>query len=291
MTIEATITDGQIVASITGGINIDVDDEALAQALAKHMNMSTPHLVTAAEQLTASELNRRAVASGTTANYTINLPSVNAANEGDGVLVEIARSTTKLITVAAAAASGLFIEGQASVNLAAGEKVLFIYDGTEWVMHNWRRVPFVAEMVNGASITLTADTFVFLPLAVGAQLMNNDLSGLWFSTDRFIAPRESVYTFKLEAWIRITGDPCQYDVGFYENTPPAAPGTPASSRFVRLNAVDYTFQSAVGSISLRVAKGNYVVPMIAIRSPATAGDVVEAATLVTRMTVIETITT
>lgn len=92
--------------------------------------------ITGATTLTA---NRRHVCSGTTADYTVPLPTLTSEDAGARVQVRIAAGLTKLVTVDAG--SGVLIDGQQTRIMWANEVALLMWDGTTWAKVAGKSIP------------------------------------------------------------------------------------------------------------------------------------------------------
>lgn len=98
---------------------------------------------------------RMHVCSGTTADYTVNLPAA-ASNAGKLVAVRMSQSLTRWVTVAGNASE--LIDGRNTRKMWAGESATLLCDGTGWIKVGGRTRPLRAVMVRA-----TADGSFALP--------------------------------------------------------------------------------------------------------------------------------
>lgn len=91
-------------------------------------------------------LGRMHVCSGTSANYTVTLPTATG-NAGKFVGVRMANALTKLVTVAGA--SGQLIDAQNTRAMWAQESAILLCDGTGWTKISGKSRAFSAKMFIG----------------------------------------------------------------------------------------------------------------------------------------------
>ncbi len=276
-------------AGIIGTIEGNTVQESinnLQDVEASLLDLTNAIAVTSATALAVSDINRLIVASGATA-YTINLPLATLA--GAAVKIEIARSTTAVITIQAASGSGKTINTMSAIDMIAGESALFVYDGTNWRTMDWARVPIVAEMLNSGAATLSLTTGAFTDVAMataGTQLMQTNLSALWnVAGGYFTAPRPATYAIDFHVWLEHSSGPGQYDVGAY--TGPTSGATPLSANFIRQSVGTETFRAIQFRATFGISKGDKIFPCVRPLSPLSSAAVVAGASLQSRITVTE----
>lgn len=238
----------------------------------------------------ATELDADAVGKmvyvGGAGSFTLNLPP--ALNVGDGLKLVCARDYAGKLTVQAAAASGLDVDGRSALVMLAGESATMVYQGADgWLKLDAVERPVIAELLtDGVAINFVPDDeYVPIPMIAGDQLMNINLATLWLSGGYFTAPRTSVYDFDIHFWTTITGGPGYVDIAYYIAA--ATGGAPDVKNRDRLwfggaanGKVAYTSRA-------RVNEGDKIIPVIrVINPPITAGQVT---TLASKMTVSEVV--
>lgn len=272
--------DGVVVSDKDPYLGIDqsavagLDDAlALKPNTSEFISLASPVLISEATAMASDEVNHYAICTATSAEYTVNLPPVTAANIGDAVHIQIHSTSTNLVTIQSAAASGLNIDGKSSRTMWAREDALIMYTGSEWTKIAGNTIPFVAKLNASTSLALSS-SFQYIPLAQGEQL-NDDPTTIWFDTSWFKSPRESVYKIDINLWAsNFVGGDCQVDVGNIMGSGTPSSAAPDVSNFVRqtIRAAD-TYRILSGNYTRRVPKDNYFCPSVRFNAPATAANV------------------
>lgn len=110
--------------------------------------------VTSITTTATASFNAYHIASGTTADYTITLPTITAGDIGKTLIIEVAASCTKLITL-----SGVDIDGQATRVLWAKEVVHLRADAVgKWVKIGGKSIPMGCNIRLGANYSLASST-------------------------------------------------------------------------------------------------------------------------------------
>lgn len=277
----STLTDNQSGKELFDEIDAALDDRPLST---NFVDPSTPIPIAAATAMAASDINGFVVCSGTVADYTVMLPPVTALNIGDAVHINIDRNCTQLITVSAAAASGLNVDGVNSRTMWAGEDAYLVYDGTQWTKIQGHSIPFVIKLNCAASFAL-ASTFNYIPLVQGEQI-NDNAAAFCFNVDHFVAPRDMSVRIDIPLWAsNFAGGGTQMDLG--NITAGGSPGTaaPDTTNFDRVSIVEAdTFRTVKAGFSRRLAKGNHLSPSARFLAPTTAANV---GTLVSSVVITE----
>lgn len=130
------------------------------------------------------------VCSGTTANYTVSLPTA-VGNAGKLVGFKMSVGLTKIVTIAAAGAEN--IDGSPTRLMIGGESALLLSDGSNWTKIAGASIPMKASLGSATSSTwysVANVTFVKMPLAT----VFLDPFGLCnTSTNRIVIKRPGTY--------------------------------------------------------------------------------------------------
>lgn len=143
----------------------------------------------AAATLTASAFGRMHVCTGTTANYTITLPSASG-NAGKMIGIRMAASLSRLVTVAAAGSD--LIDGQAQRVMWSGESAVLMCTGSGWTKISGVSKPLTCGAYPSSNVTVAlSPTLTLVPLSTAIF----DSSGLMLdgSTSRVNILRSGVY--------------------------------------------------------------------------------------------------
>jgi len=208
------IKDGGVtIAEIAGGgggllaaNNLsDVADTATSFRNLGGMDMSTPIVLTGATTLTSTAFSRFHVISGTSANYTVTLPTP-VGNSGAliALMVAVPASASKLYTVASPSGK---VGRQTSLVMWASESLLIRSNGVDWNIIEARQIPFVGLLSRSTDQTVTPSTITKINMLVAA----GDPAGLNLCYDAantaFKAPRIGVYIFNVYTYLQQTGSP------------------------------------------------------------------------------------
>ena len=99
---------------------------------------------------TTATLGRMHVCSGTSANYTVTLPSPTG-NAGKLIGLRMAAGLTKLVTIDAG--SGVLINGTRTRIMWAGESAILLCDGSNWFKIAGKFVPMSCNMARATSLS------------------------------------------------------------------------------------------------------------------------------------------
>lgn len=161
--------------------------------------------ITGTTSLTTSAFGKLHVLSGTSANYTVTLPTP-IDNEGAVIAVQIAKpaAASKLYTIASAAGN---INDQSTLVMWAKETAVFRSDGTDWIIIEGRPIPFSGRLTRVTDQSFSSSTLT--PIVYTAQ--DQDITGLGLCFDsvngRFVSPRRSSWLFTSHAQLSQTGSP------------------------------------------------------------------------------------
>jgi hypothetical protein len=89
--------------------------------------------ITGAVSLSASALGKVHICTGTSSDYTVDLPTA-VGNTGDTIAIKGAAALTKIVTVAGV--SGQTIDAEANRKIASGGLFVLVSDGTNWILVN-----------------------------------------------------------------------------------------------------------------------------------------------------------
>ena len=301
---EAATTTGQYFAVYNGGIvsiyvrtgggstlirTMHTTDSLDATLASDFIDMASPTTVNGATALVSGDLNSLVICGDGVGNYTVNLPAVTISDVGKAVKINIARTCNDVVTIQAAVASGLNVDGQSDRKMIAGESALFVYEGSSvgWVRYDYVCVPIRAEMFKSGATTLAVGAFTDIPMpAAGTQLMDQDLKAIWGYTGGFFtAPRLGIYNIKGYFWLSQTGAPGQIDVGCYVAT--SGGGSPTANDFTRTTITNNTFQKVELDLKFRLTAGQKLYPCISLIAPISAGAVVDSATIMSKLVITE----
>jgi hypothetical protein len=133
-------------------------------------------------------LDRMHVCSGTSANYTVTLPTA-VGNAGKLIGIRMSNALTKLITLHGNSTET--IDGTLTRIMHAGESCVLLSDGTGWCKISGKSLPFMA-MITASSVTTIPPT---TPTKVTLSHLYNDTYGMVADTanSKLIIPRPSTY--------------------------------------------------------------------------------------------------
>lgn len=135
--------------------------------------------VTAATTLTSSAVKKIHICSGTSADYTVTLPTTGLT-VGDVITLQMGKALTKLVTIDAGA--GHLLDGQQTRTMWAGEVATVSWDGVDWARISGKTAPMCATvhqiLGSGQSIptaTITKVTINTATIDIGgmANVANN----------------------------------------------------------------------------------------------------------------------
>jgi hypothetical protein len=101
-------------------------------------------------------IGKRHVCSGTSADYTVTLPSVTG-NAGKQLQIRMAPGLTRVVTVDGNGSE--LVNGVASIPMTANESLLLECDGSGWQSIGMSRELLSGSAVLGSSYTITSSTF------------------------------------------------------------------------------------------------------------------------------------
>lgn len=135
-------------------------------------------------------IGRMHVCSGTTANYTVTLPSVTG-NAGKFIAFRMSGALTVFVTISGAA-TGQNIDGILTRVMHNNESCTLLCDGVTWTKIAGKTIPFFVE-VDASDQTLASNAFTKLTMGT----IVTDDNGLWnTSTSVFTVPRLSLFVFE-----------------------------------------------------------------------------------------------
>lgn len=144
--------------------------------------------INATATLTSTAFGKMHVCTGTTANYTVNLPAV-AGNTGKIIGVRMANALTKLVTLDAAASE--LIDGELTRPMWAQESAVLLCDGTGWVKLIGKTRPMQCSGIGTASTSMPHNTATKVGLAtLGAESISGMLTT---ASSRITAQRKGTY--------------------------------------------------------------------------------------------------
>ncbi len=168
--------------------------------------------ITAATSLTSSARGKTHVCSGTSANYTVDLPT-SGMSSGDTISFRMAEGLTKLVTLDAG--GGVTINGTQTRIMWAGETATLEWDGSNWFKRSGKTIPFTASLQQRSadtSVIATPNVWTPIPMdtvASGAAVM---LDGV---NSRLKIPRPGAYI--LQGFAYVSGLSTGLYVGFAKN--------------------------------------------------------------------------
>jgi len=112
--------------------------------------------ITAATTLTGTAFGKMHVCSGTSANYTVDLPAVSG-NEGKFIGFRMASGLTRLVTLDANSTET--IDGALTRVMWAKEVAILYCTGTDWVKVGGKTIPMMCRTYPNAVLALTANTY------------------------------------------------------------------------------------------------------------------------------------
>lgn len=123
---------------------------------ARDIDYIVPVSITTTTALTAAAIGRHHVCTGTTADYTVSLPTSGLA-VGDLLSLEMSSALTKMVTLDAGVSAT--IDGERYRILWARENCTLKWDGTQWAKVAGRSIPMTAKITH----TIGTSTNVSLP--------------------------------------------------------------------------------------------------------------------------------
>jgi hypothetical protein len=142
--------------------------------------------------LSSTAFGRMHICTGTSANYTVILPSPTG-NSGDFIGFIMGSGLTKLVTIAQNASEK--IDGANSRAMWANEVAVLYTDGTNWIKAYGKSIPMTCTMYQGSGgVTLTYGNFTVVPM----NTMQVDNTGLMADTTngRINIVRTGTYNFE-----------------------------------------------------------------------------------------------
>jgi hypothetical protein len=130
--------------------------------------------VTGAVTLTSSAFGKMHVCTGTSADYTVTLPSPSG-NTGRMIAFRMSASLTKFVTLSTPSGA---IDGVSTRVMWAQETAILYCDGTNWTKVSGKSRPLMASGENGAGVTVSNATVTPITLATTI----NDASGAMIET-------------------------------------------------------------------------------------------------------------
>lgn len=153
-------------------------------------NLVTPEVsITGTTALTSAAFGKLHVCSGTSANYTVTLPSPTG-NAGRWIGVRMSPALTKFVTIAKNGSET--INGAASRLMWANEAATLLCDGTNWFKLSGRSIPMFAELANSTYVTVPNATWFKLAL----DTIGSDNTGIMadLANSQFIIRRTGTYS-------------------------------------------------------------------------------------------------
>lgn len=156
--------------------------------------------ITGAITLTKSSFGIVNICSGSSANYTINLPDPTD-NAGKTISFIMSSSLTKLVTLNAGSAS---IDGATARIMWAGESCNLYCDGTNYFKTSGKSRPLIAQMTQGGAAQTVANS-TLTKVTLDTVVLDNSGMMTWVEQNAFYALRPGVFrvTGKL-VWDNVT---------------------------------------------------------------------------------------
>lgn len=210
--------------------------------------------VTAATTLTSTAFGKMHVCSGTSANYTVDLPAASG-NAGKVIGFRMSSALTKLVTIDPNASE--LVDTDTTVILFAQESAVFMCDGTGWTKIMGKARAMRSSGINSSATSMPTGTATKVTLGtLGAESFSGMLST---ANSRITAQRKGMYSVSATVSYELSGVAvagAETYVQIYKNgavltgpaitivTPSSTTGgntyaMPAVSGSVPLNAGDY----------------------------------------------------
>lgn len=149
--------------------------------------------ITGTASLDATDFGKLFVCSGTTSDYTVTLPTA-ASNTGKSIAFKGSSALTKLITIDGFSTET--IDGASNIVLWAGEVLVVMSDGTNWIIVSWKKNPMVAScqattqsVANGSAVIADLSSSLIDNTGALVDLANNRIlikrNGLYRMSTRF----------------------------------------------------------------------------------------------------------
>jgi hypothetical protein len=135
-------------------------------------------------------ISRQHVCSGTSADYTVTLPSVSASS-GKFLSFRMDPALTKLITIDAG--SGVNIDGQRTRIMWANETCVLYSDGSNWTKISGKSIPMCSGLVLNGNQAFTTATNV---LWDASQFLNAPATFQSVANNKFTVRRPGLYDIK-----------------------------------------------------------------------------------------------
>jgi hypothetical protein len=198
----------------TGDRPTGQDFADLIDATYSYIDWTSPISVTGAVTAT---IGKHHVCSGTTADYTVTLPSVNG-NAGKLISFEMAGDLTKLVTIAASGTE--VIDGATTRIMWAGETAILLCDGVHWTKIGGKSIPMISCHIlltpgtetTAQSIASSTYTKVSLNTIVSSSPMSNTAN-----KSLITVKRSSSYEFRLAVGYPSIG-PATFTALLYKNS-------------------------------------------------------------------------
>jgi hypothetical protein len=224
------------------------------------LDLSSAVAVTGTTTLTSSAFGVLHLITGTSANYTITLPTP-VGNTGKVILLHVGSPTvaTKLYGVTTPSGN---IDGETTQYMWANEIACIRSDGTNWVKLFGRSVPMVGALLRSTNFSLTGSF-----AEVTFNTSTGDPTGLYLNFDtvngRFLNVRKGTYTFALSCYCTATSPTItQMSFGVNGNT---ADGPLASNPHAAAGLAITAVRNipSIGVQIRMVAKGDGTTPIVA----------------------------
>ena len=178
--------------------------------------------VTGAVTLDATAFGKMHIVTGTSADYTVDLPTA-VGNGGKSIGFVCSSALTKLVTIDANSTET--IEGDLVKKIWAKETLVLVSDNTNWIVGNYRQRRMFCELFRSAfSIPNNAAT-KFLYTTVTSD--NTGFIGDAVTNNRFNIPRAGYWKITINATpVNLATTAVQIQVYTYKNGVLAAPNTP-----------------------------------------------------------------
>lgn len=198
-TVNPPLTPVTWLNTTTGNVFICIDNTTDANVW-EHIgggpaiNYAIPVSITGATSLTSAAVGKHHVCSGTTADYTVDLPS-SGVNAGDLISFEMASTLTYLVTIDAG--SGVDIDGSQTRIMWAKETAVLKYDGSNWQKVGGKSLPLMSSAYPTSDQTFAASatfsTYTTLILGATGDPAPSVASMCDLANNKLVAPRVSTW--------------------------------------------------------------------------------------------------
>lgn len=191
--------EGTTDANMLVGDVVEIRPTALSQteiqAAVHNLETITNVSITASTTLTSAAFGKYQVCSGTSANYTVTLPTA-VGGAGQTIGIRMALGLTKLVSLACT--GGQTIDGAATRIMWAGESALLESDGSNWVKLGGKSIPMTCQLQR-ASTDFSIATAGWFAVPMDALALGTAL--LYDSTDgQVVAVRPGIYSCLIFAY-------------------------------------------------------------------------------------------